>query len=69
MATGEDEDERDALIASRAMAFAGTVLILALTGALVFELARGHDLSPYAQLLTVGGVAFTAALLFLRRKG
>jgi hypothetical protein len=61
------EDERDATINLRAMAAAGLVLILVLTGCIVFELARGDDPSPYTQVIAVGGASYAIALLVLRR--
>jgi len=67
-ARGEEEDEREWLINTRAMALAGTVLVVLLTGAIVFELARGDDPSPYTQLMAVGGASYAIALLVLRRR-
>ena len=66
-ARGDGEDEREAMIGSRAMAAAGTAMILALTGATVFELARGDSPTPYAWVLAVGGATYAVALLALRR--
>ncbi len=48
------------------MAFAGTVLVTALTGALLVELIQGDDPAAYIWILAVGGVAYAAALLWLR---
>jgi hypothetical protein len=62
------EDERDALINTRAMAGAGTVLVLVLTGCIVFELVRGDNPSPYTHLTAVGGAAYAISLLVLRRR-
>jgi hypothetical protein len=67
-ARGEPEDERDAFINVRAMAAAGTVLVLVLTGCIVFELARGDDPSPYTQVMAAGGAAYAVALLVLHRR-
>jgi hypothetical protein len=67
LARGDGEDERDAALNTRAMAVAGLVLVLVLTGAIVFELARGNDPSPYTQVLAAGGAAYAIALLVLRR--
>jgi drug/metabolite transporter (DMT)-like permease len=61
-----EEDEREAMINTRAMALAGTVLVIVLTGCIVFELARGESPSPYTQLMAVGGATYAAALLVLR---
>jgi hypothetical protein len=57
----------DALINSRAMAALGTVMVLLLTGAIVFQLVRGKDPSPYTELMAVGGASYVVALLVLRR--
>lgn len=62
------EDERDALINMRAMAGAGMVLVLLLTGCIVFELVRGDNPSPYTQLMAVGGASYAISLLVLRRR-
>jgi hypothetical protein len=67
-ARGDDEDERDAMIATSAMAFAGVVLVVALTSGIVWSLARGEDLSPYVELMAIGGAAYGVALLVLRRR-
>jgi len=66
-ARGDGEDERDALIGTRAMAAAGTTMIVALTGAIVFELARGEIPSPYVWVVAVGGAAYAITWLLLRR--
>jgi hypothetical protein len=66
LARGDGEDERDAMINTRAMAVVGTVLTIVLTGAIVFQLARGDDPSPYTQIMAVGGAAYLASLLVLR---
>jgi hypothetical protein len=67
-ARGEEEDEREAMINTRAMALAGTVLVIVLTGCIVFELARGESPSPYTQLMAIGGATYATALLVLRRR-
>jgi hypothetical protein len=67
LARGDGEDERDAMINLRALATAGLVLTVVLTGGIVFELARGDDPSPYAQVMAVGGASYAIALLALRR--
>jgi hypothetical protein len=63
---GDGRDERFRTIDINATAFAGTVLVFALIGAWVVELARGHDGSPYGELMAVGGVAYLAAIAFMR---
>jgi uncharacterized membrane protein len=62
------EDERDALINTRAMASTGTVFVLLLTACIVFELVRGNDPSPYTYLMAAGGASYAVALLVLRRR-
>jgi hypothetical protein len=59
-------DERWAMINERARAFAGTVVILAVIGAWVYELAKGRDGSPYAEFIGAGAIAFFVAALWLR---
>ncbi len=66
-ARGDGEDERELVITTRAMAASGQAMILVLTGAVVFELARGENPSPYTWVLAVGGAVFGVALLALRR--
>ena len=59
------EDEREAIINTRAMSIAGTVLVIALTGCTAFTLARGESPGPYPALLAVGGIAYIVALVAL----
>jgi hypothetical protein len=66
-ARGDGEDEREAMIGSHAMAAAGTAMILVLTGAVVFELARGESPTAYVWVLAVGGATYALVLLALRR--
>ncbi len=61
------EHEREAIINSRAMSVAGTVLVIALTGCIAFTLARGQSTSPYTPLLAVGGISYIVALAALRK--
>lgn len=56
------------MINTRAMATAGTVFVLLLTGCIVFGLVRGHDPSPYTQLMAIGGASYAVALLVLHRR-
>jgi hypothetical protein len=67
-ARGETEDERDAMINTQAMAATGTVLMVGLTGAIVYALLRGDDLVPYVPLAAAGGATYAVALLTLRRR-
>jgi hypothetical protein len=61
-------DERWTAIDLRASAFSGFVVILALIGAWLYELADGRDGSPYGQLMAAGGIAYIVGVLFLRRR-
>jgi hypothetical protein len=65
-ARGGVGDEREQMIDQRAMAFAGIVLAVALTGALLVQLVQGDDPGPYIPILAVGGLAYIAAWLWLR---
>jgi hypothetical protein len=67
-ARGDTETERDAMVNHRAMAAAGTLLVVVLTGCVLFTLVRGDDTSPYTQLLAVAGATYAVALLVLRRR-
>jgi hypothetical protein len=61
-------DERSAMLDLRATAFSGIVLILVVIGAVIYELARGQNPSPYAQLGAIAGVAYLVALIGLQRR-
>ena len=61
-------DERSAMLDLRATAFAGLALITAVLVAFFYELARGRDTSPYAQLGAVAGVAYLVALVVAQRR-
>ena len=63
---GHDEDEREAIINTRAMSIVGTVLVVAITGCAAFTLARGESTNPYTALLAVGGISYAIASLALR---
>jgi len=52
----------------RARAVSGLVVMVATAGAWLYELAEGRDGSPYGQLLAIGGIAYVAAIAFLRRR-
>ena len=62
-------DERARTIDLAATAFAGVVLITVIIAAVMVQLARGEDPSPYAQLGAVGGVAYLIALVAMQRRG
>ena len=63
---GPARDERWERIDVHATALAGIVLVLAIIGAWLVEIAQGKDGSPYAQLGAVGGLAYILAVAFLR---
>ena len=52
-----------------ATAFAGIVVITIIIVAVMVQLARGEDPSPYAQLGAVGGIAYLVALVGMQRRG
>ncbi len=66
---GDGRDERFRQIDVAATAVAGMVLITAIIGAFLVEIARGHDGSPYAQLGAVAGGAYLVAIVVLRLRG
>ncbi len=63
---GPGRDERWAKIDLHATALSGLVLILAVIGCWLYEIANGRDGSPYSQLGAVAGVAYIAAVALLR---
>jgi len=63
---GDGRDEYWQRIDVHATALAGNVLIVAVLGMCAWEWAHGDDGSPYAQLGAIAGVAYVAALGFLR---
>ena len=63
---GPARDERWERIDVHATALAGLVLVLVIIGAFLVEVAQGHDGSPYTQLGAIGGIAYIAAVAFLR---
>ena len=62
-------DERARSIDMAATAFAGIVVITILIVAVMVQLARGENPSPYAQLGAAGGVAYLVALVVMQRRG
>ncbi len=62
------KDERAAIINTRAMSAVGTLLVVSLTGCIVFALARGESTIPYAALLAIGGISYAVASAALRRE-
>ena len=63
---GPGRDERWAMIDLRATAAAGSVVIVALIVAFLYELAEGRDAEPYSALLAIGGATYIAAVLIGR---
>jgi hypothetical protein len=66
---GDGRDERFRMIDVHASAFAGFTVVLALSIAWLVELARGHDGSPFGELMAVGGISYLAAIAFMRWRG
>ena len=58
--------ELDAVVDVRALAFAATVLITLLTGRVVVAVVHGEGLTPYVQLLAVGGASYALGQLAFR---
>ena len=63
---GPGRDERWERIDVHATALTGAFLIVVIIGAWLVEIAQGKDGSPYTQLGAAGGVAYIAAVAFLR---
>jgi hypothetical protein len=63
---GPGRDERWAMIDLTATAFAGIVLITVVIGAWLYEIAKGHDGSPYGQLGAIAGIAYIVGVAILR---
>jgi hypothetical protein len=62
-------DERFRTMDIHATAVAGLAVISTLIVVWLVELARGHDGSPYGQLMAVGGLAYLGAIAFMRWRG
>jgi hypothetical protein len=54
-------DPRWRAVDVRASSFSGLAVIAAAAGAWLYQLAEGHDGSPYGHLVGGGGLAYTAA--------
>jgi hypothetical protein len=65
---GPGRDERWAAIDLKASAFAGLVLITAVIGAFLYEIANGDDGSPYAELGAISGIAYVVGAAVLHRR-
>lgn len=68
VARGDGGDERDTQIELRVMAAVGTVLVTALTAALLVELIRDGDPSRYTWILAIGGATYAVAWTWLRSR-
>jgi hypothetical protein len=66
MAAGRHADERWRSIDLQATAFGGLVLITAVIGAFIWEIAHGRSGNPYAPLGAIAGIAYLVALVWLR---
>ena len=66
---GDARDERFRTMDIHATAIAGVVLVFTLIVVWLVELARGHDGSPYGELMAVGGLAYLGAIAFMRWRG
>src|SRR4051812_49649716 len=65
---GPGRDERWAMIDVHATALSGLVLILAVLGAWLYEIANGRSGNPYGWLAAVAGISYILAVAFLRRR-
>jgi hypothetical protein len=63
---GPTRDERWETIDVHATALAGVVVMVAVIGAFLVEVAQGKDGSPYFALGAVGGLAYILAVALLR---
>ncbi|MBO0684534.1 MAG: hypothetical protein J2P45_15355, partial [Candidatus Dormibacteraeota bacterium] len=66
---GDGRDERFQMLDLRATAYTGLVLILAIIGGFLVEIARGHSGDPYTWLGAIGGLAYLASVVYLRLRG
>jgi hypothetical protein len=66
---GPGRDERWAMIDLRATAIAGSVTIVFVIGAWLYEVARGEDGSEFALIGFVAGLSYVVAVAVLRWRG
>jgi hypothetical protein len=66
---GDGRDERFAMLDLQATAITGLALIIAIVVAFIVEVARGHSGEPYDWLGAIGGLAYIAAVIYLRVRG
>jgi hypothetical protein len=50
----------------QASAWSGVIVLLAVIGGFTYEIAQGHDGSPYGWIAAVGGIAYLVAVVVLR---
>ena len=65
---GPGRDERWAFIDMRATAFSGLVVLVAILGAWLYEIADGRDGNPYGRLAALGGIAYIVGVVIGRRQ-
>ena len=65
---GPERDERWEAIDQRAVAGTGIVLIVCITGAWLYEVARGEDGLEYVWLGAVAGLTYVVLVALLRRR-
>ena len=65
---GPGRDERWAMIDIHATALTGLVVIVAIIGGWLYEIANGQDGNPFAWLGALAGVAYLLAVAILRRR-
>ena len=65
---GPGRDERWAMIDVHATALTGLVVILAIIGGWLYEIADGQDGEPFTWLGAVAGLAYILAVAVLRRR-
>lgn len=63
---GDGRDERFEMLDLRATALAGVALILAIIVAFMVEVAHGRNGAPYSWLGAIAGLAYLAAVVYLR---
>jgi hypothetical protein len=66
---GPGRDERWAMIDLRATAVAGSVTILFVIGAWLYQVARGEDGGEFALIAAVAGASYVVAVALLRWRG
>ena len=66
---GADRDERFAMLDLRATAYTALVLIVAILGGFMYEVAKGHSGSPYLWLGVLTGVTYLTCIAVLRFRG